>query len=466
MLKNMTIRNKITLWFSLSLILLVLVTYFIVSYVSKNVMIKNLQDNLVETVLHNMRGLEFIDSEDNLQIGQTSLAYNDGFIVIDEDFLDIVNGVYTALYNQDNKMIYGEDPIAKQSFVVDFTNDQIKELSIDGTKHYIYDIDVSETGYEGLWMRGIVPETSGLVYAGDIRSTAMIVLPLMAILSIIGGYIIVNRSLKPIKDVTNAASSIEASGDLRQRVDVGNGKDEAHELAYTFNSMLNRLEDSFERQKQFTSDASHELRTPTSVILAQSDFYLEEERSTEEYVKALTVINRQGQKMKELINSMLDISRLEIKPENYVKEKLNLSNTVGEAVQGLDKIDHDGITLDVSIGNSIYIEGNKELISRLVINLLTNAYKYGKTNGNIWLNLTHSQGRAILSVKDDGIGIANSDKNKIFRRFYQADSSRRNTGTGLGLSMVKEIADYHNAIIKVESKLGEGSEFIVSFKLI
>ena len=223
--------------------------------------------------------------------------------------------------------------------------------------------------------------------------------------------------------------------------------------------LIARLDESFEAERQFTSDVSHELRTPMSVIMAQCEYTLDEERTPQEYERALRLIRRQGRKMTKLINDMLDFVRLERRGTNYQIEKLNLSALVNSVCEDMSLIRERGISLEHEVEDEIWVDGNPALLSRLLSNLISNAYRYGKDDGHIKVRLKKSQDEVTLSVSDDGIGISREDKEKIFRRFYQADSSRTGSGTGLGLSMVKEIASFHGGSMSVESEPGKGSEF-------
>lgn len=463
MFKNMSLRLKITLWYTLALILVVIFSYIAITNVTKNIHVKNIQDNLVETVLHNMTGLDIVNASQENTTDSDLIHYKDFLILIDEDFLNTVNGVTTGLYDDEHNMLYGENPIAKQSFVVDFSNDVIKEININNIKYYIFDLELGTEEYQGLWMRGVVSEAEGLMYVDQIRHNSLYFILAILIISIVGGYFYIKKKLKPIEDVTNAARSVVESGNLKARVEVGRGNEEPVVLANTFNSMLQRIDDAFFRQKQFTSDASHELRTPTSVILAQAEYYLEKERSTEEYVKALTVIERQGNRMRDLIGNLLDISRLEINPQNYPLQKIDISEIVELTSLELMNIKEKNIKLTYEIDQDIYINANPQLVSRMLINLINNAYRYGRQDGHIWVSLEDMGTQAKVTVKDDGTGIKEEDINKIFDRFYQSDNSRTGQGSGLGLSMVEEIVKFHGAKIDVKSKVGMGSDFTVKF---
>ena len=252
---------------------------------------------------------------------------------------------------------------------------------------------------------------------------------------------------------------IGRGGDLKQRIEVKKGNDELHRLAESFNEMIGRLDAAFEAERQFTSDASHELRTPMSVIMAQCEYSLDETRTQEEYQNALGVIKRQGRKMSRLINDMLDFVRLERHSGCYAMEKTNLSELVSSVCQDMALIGEKGIKLSCIQGDNITACVCPELINRLLTNIISNAYRYGNENGSIKVELSEDENCIRLSVADDGIGISEDEQELIFNRFYQSDSSRSGVGTGLGLTMVKEIASLHGGSVEVNSELGKGSVF-------
>lgn len=462
-MKKTSIRLKITIWFTAALVVVVLFAYLAVFSVSRQILIKTIQDSLVETVEHNVDEIEYFDNMEEIKKSEDIdhfVKYREGYLEVDDDFLDEVNEVYTALYDENGSLLYGENPIAGKAANLSFADARIQKITSDGTNYYIFDRALDADGLSGLWLRGVVSEEQGERQMTGIIRISLILLPLLVILASAGGYIIAGRTLRPIQKISETAKQIGEENDLKRRIELGRGNDELHQLAGTFNEMFDRLEDAFEKERQFTSDVSHELRTPMSVITAQCEYSLERERTAEEYESALRVIARQGRKMTRLINHMLDFARLEMKSDKYIEETIDMAELVTELCSDMKLIRERGIDLSYETEEATF-RGNRELLSRLLANLISNAYRYGKENGHIFVSLKREENGLRLSVADDGIGIAKEDQEKIFHRFYQSDTSRGGEGAGLGLAMAYEIARFYGGTIDVASEPGKGSTFTV-----
>lgn len=468
-MKNLSIRVKITLWFATALVIVVSLTYAVIFSVSHQVFQKTIRDNLIETVEHNIDEVDFINKDDNDDLVNDVdqlISYGNGFLEIDDDFLNVANQVYSSLYDKHLTLLYGENPITKSIPSVNLKDGLVQSTTEGGIKYYIYDRALTEEGLEGLWLRGIVADTQGKEEISSISRFSLILLPILVLIAIIGGHLIAGRTLKPIKQISEAATQIGKGDDLKKRIIIGEGTDELHQLADSFNDMFTRLEHSFEKEQQFTSDASHELRTPMSVIMAQCEYTLEKERTVEEYEAALSVIHRQSRKMSTLINDMLDFTRLNMKTDRYPMERFDLSESVASLCTDMSLIRENNIELSYdNIEKDIIYKGNKTLINQALMNLISNAYRYGKENGHILVSLKRTEGSIIINVQDDGIGIAEDEQEKVFRRFYQGDNSRSGLGTGLGLSMADEIVRYHGGRILLESKKNQGSTFQIILPL-
>lgn len=463
-MKRLSIRFKITFWFTAALVIVVLFSYFIVFSVSNQIIQKTIRDSLIETVEHNVDEIEYYSSIDDVDLGNDVdhfVEYEGGFLEVDDDFLDEVNEVYTALYREDNMLIYGENPISRHVSDLKFVDSRIQSRKVGGTLYYIFDRKLTAEGLEGLWLRGIVSETQGATQMSSIMRISLILLPAVVLLASIGGYLLARRMLYPIQKISETANQIGKENNLKKRIELGPGKDELHQLADSFNDMFDKLDRAFAAERQFTSDASHELRTPMAVINAQCEYSLEQSRSPEEYQEALLVIQRQGKKMNRLISDMLDFTRLEAGTERYAREAFDLAELVSSLCADMALIRENNIELQWETEEHVPFNGNRELLSRLLTNLVSNAYRYGRENGHILVQLKKDPQHVLLTVSDDGVGIEKEEQPKIFQRFYQSDRSRSGAGLGLGLPMAYEIARFHGGEIRVESAPGEGSVFTV-----
>lgn len=460
----MSIKTKVTLWFSAILIIVVSVTFITVISVSDSILQKTVKDSLIEAVEKNTEEIEYyyILSDEEFDKYNEYISFNGGFLEVDDDFLNTTNGITIGLYTENGSLIYGENILGKVISETPFSDTVIKTITVSKTEYYIFDRKLDDKTLDGLWLRGVVSATEGDSKLSVITEISLTVLLLIMLIGIVIGVFIAGRVLKPIGKITDAAEKI-TDGDLKQRINLGEGTDELKVLANQFDKMVDKLDRSFEEERRFTSDASHELRTPVSVISAQCEYALESPMEIEEYIESLEVIQRQSKKMASLINDMLYISRFENKKDDYVFKKENVSELVLDICNDMSVIKEKNITLSHTIEKDIFADIEKELFERLLSNLITNSYKYGKENGKIEVSLKSKDGKTYLSVSDDGIGISEDEKEKVFKRFYRSDKSRNGSGTGLGLSLATEIAKLHGGEITLESELDKGSTFTFIF---
>ena len=463
-MKKFSIRWKMVIGFSIAIIFMTVLTMVSELMINEIVIQKGIQDTLIEMVENNIDEVEFYEKENYLEIDDDQdlyIPYHSGYLEIDDDYLEIVNGIYTALYKENGELFYGENPITEATKELSFLVGEIQKVKDGKVTYYVYDQRLEGENLENMWLRGIVSERQGTKQFSFAVKISLILLPTFAMLAVIGTYFLTDYCLQPIKKIQDTVDSIREGEDLTRRIHIGEGNDELYKLANTFDAMFDRIEDVFHSQQKFISDASHELRTPVTVILSQCEYALEEPQTQEEYIEALELIQRQGKKMSVMVNELLTITRLEQNKERYKKEKIDFSSLVRSICQDMALIKDKEISLKSNIEEGIFVDGNEELLIKLLSNLIVNGYRYGKQKGHIYVELKEENKEIKLSVLDDGIGIAESDLEQIWNRFYQADTSRAGQGTGLGLSIVKEIAGFHKGKMIVESKLGEGSKFIL-----
>lgn len=276
------------------------------------------------------------------------------------------------------------------------------------------------------------------------------------------GWWLAGRALRPISDISAAAEKI-SEGDLTKRINTDETKSELGRLAVLLNQTFERLHDTFEQQAQFTADASHELRTPVAVILAQTELALMRDRSPEEYREALECCQRSGEQMKHVVNSLLELARMD-SGESVMNLAPNyLEEVVEDAIRFVGPLAEQRsgeIVADLEEINAM-IDAPK--IQQVVSNLLSNAIKHNPDGCKVYVTLKQDGADAVLTVRDEGEGIPPEMLPRVFERFFRVDKarSRADGSTGLGLSIVKAIVEAHGGTITATSTSGEGSEFIV-----
>jgi signal transduction histidine kinase len=297
----------------------------------------------------------------------------------------------------------------------------------------------------------------------SIYSTIITLILVMLVVLLVIGYFLINRTIKPLKSILDELKSIENDEDLSKRLQSLKTADEFEELVNTFNKIRENIEINVENTKQFSSDASHELKTPLTVIQGQIELCKKDDISKKQLQETIKKIDIEQKKLQDIIKNFLLLSRLE--KEVHKNNKSNLDCMVLDLVEAnLDFLEEKNLELKLDIEDALKVKFEKRYLSIVINNLLTNAIKY-TNEGSIEIKAFKSKNKTELHIKDSGIGISKKDQEKIFERFYRVDKARTTTkdGTGLGLSIVKKICDRFDTKININSKIGEGSTFILIF---
>ena len=279
------------------------------------------------------------------------------------------------------------------------------------------------------------------------------------LLGLVGGGWMVSRAIRPIQEISATAVKISA-GDLSQRINVAETESELGQLAAVLNSTFARLETAFAQQKQFASDAAHELRTPVSVMLTQTQTALNRERDAASYKQTVEACQRAAQRMRKLIESLLALARFDAGQEVLRRQRFDLCKTVSDCAEMVQPLaDERGAKIFVE-AKPLEIIGDSERLAQVVTNLLTNAIQYNQPGGEVRVKLESQNDLAVLTVADTGQGIAAENLPRVFGRFFRADESRTGAGNaGLGLAIAKAIIAAHGGTIEVASEVGKGSTF-------
>ena len=297
----------------------------------------------------------------------------------------------------------------------------------------------------------------------------MLVIPLALLLASLGGYWLSARALAPVTQITNDARRINASN-LSDRLVVPPARDELRELSETLNAMLGRIDQSVSQLRQFTADASHELRAPLALIYTAAEFSLRRERPREELVDALEKILRESRHTTSLVDSLLLLARADSGEDRLqAPVPINLSALCQDtADRAAELASAKDISVSTDLGStSIVVDGDETALRRLLLILVDNAVKYTPAGGRVDVRLVIDGQAALIRISDTGIGIAAADLPHVFDRFWRADKVRTRSagGTGLGLAIARWIVDRHGGTIGVSSEVGRGSAFTVTLPL-
>ena len=298
----------------------------------------------------------------------------------------------------------------------------------------------------------------------ELRHTALnlaAVGSLILLVGLTGGWWFVGCALWPVSAISTTAAKISA-GDLSQRINVADAESELGQLAAILNSTFARLETAFAQQKQFASDAAHELRTPVTVILTQTQMALARERDAAGYKQTVEACQRAAQRMRKLIESLLELARFDAGQEILKKMQFDYAKTISDSTELVQTLaDERGVKIMAEL-DALVVTGDPERLSQVVTNLLTNAIQYNQPSGEVRVKLESQTGLAVLKIADTGQGIAPEDLPRVFERFYRADKSRTGAGNaGLGLSICKAIVEAHGGTMEVASKQNVGTTFTV-----
>jgi heavy metal sensor kinase len=287
------------------------------------------------------------------------------------------------------------------------------------------------------------------------------------VVSTFGGVVISRKALAPVKNISETIDAISESN-LSERIKAEAVPKELRVLASSFNRTVDRLESAFRRQNQFAADASHELRTPLSVILSQSEVALRKDRAAEEYRTALIAIMKTAQKMSATVRKLLTVNRLLADKGALNHETLDLAAIIDASVRLLIPLAERKrvhVQMPRTEGQMV-VQGDKDVLLELFTNLLDNAIKYNVAEGMVQIIVRKEEEFIHCEIKDTGIGIPDDDREKVFDRFYRVDPSRSQEieGSGLGLSICKEIVKLYGGRIEIKSEAGRGTSVSVYLK--
>lgn len=444
-IKNWSIKTRVTIWYTVLMAVLLFVGLSYIFWLSDRMLLQNYR-----TSLHII-----------VEEAAAVTAYEGGELET-EDVPFYKNEVSVFLYDSQGRLIAPRNSVRGYVNAL-LESEETKIVEENGESWMVYDV-YRMVGEIPVWFRGVCLVSNVYGTFQMMRRVAVLSVPLFLLAAAGGGFLITRRAFRPIDDIRRTADAIGDGGDLSRRIDAPPAsKDEVAQLASTFNRMFSRLQQSFDTEKQFTSDASHELRTPAAIIVSQAEYALEHTGDSGEMKDSLETILRQAKRMSRLIAQLLELARADngkLKPEWETLDMTELCAMVAEEMEL--QAETAGLRIVTDLQPDVLITADQSLLVRALTNLVQNAVVYNREGGTVSIGLSFENHVCTVCVKDTGVGIPKEELSMIWNRFYRASNSMGRSGTGLGLSMVKWILELHRGTVFVESEPDKGTVFTLT----
>ncbi len=468
-----SVRTRLTLWYTAVmacvLVILAIATYFVLRQNSirrTDISVVELADSFLATVNAEMTAAA---GADNLSEGVTAA-------ISEHRFRDTI---FVVLDEQGNLVASSEDrlPLDESSHLSAEILRQAMGQVVAGAQPF-NTVRLASRSYRSYTRHfSIRRKDSTLIvlqslhsqeeFLESLRKTFALVIPLALLLAGAGGYFLARRSLSPVVAMSTQAGHIGAEN-LHERLAVRNARDELGHLAQSFNGLLDRLNQSFERQRRFVADASHELRTPVAILCGEADVTLSKPtRSPEEYRESLDILSREAKRLKHIVEDLFTLARADAGQHPLTLTDFYLDELVGECARSVRTLaSAKQIELASEVSKELPIHADENLLRRMLLNLLGNAIKYTPAGGQVSISCGEDTGEYRVTVRDTGHGIPKELQPRIFERFFRADKVRSRTesdggGAGLGLSISLWIAEAHGGRLELTQSNQKGSTFSV-----
>jgi heavy metal sensor kinase len=453
-----SVRIRLTLWYAGVLTLSLIAFALVIYYVAGNIFHERQDESLLSTAqtVASAYVEEFAEAHSISRAGEVVLSE----ITFPNRYVQLTDNTGKPIATSAN--LSGSTIAIPSSLFADARARGFTHVTVNGLRVTIVPLSSDPNlGYAA------VAEPLSVIEAGlrELRRDLLTGIPLVLLLASAGGYFLARKSLAPIASMSSQTQRISAEN-LSARLDVTNSRDELGRLAATINDLLARLENSFKEQQRFIADASHELRTPLAVLRVETEVALGQTRTIEEYQQSLSLIQDEAERLSRIVEDLFILARQPINTRAALnKERVSLNDAVRDCARAAQVLaTQKGVRLKLENGSSsIALNGDRELIRRMILNLLDNAVKYTPEGGEISLALARQNGGAEIVVRDTGIGIPEVAQSRVFDRFYRVDKARARAmgGAGLGLSIAQWIVELHGGEISVSSAPGKGSTFTV-----
>ena len=457
-MRSLSIKIQLTIWYSLTIFVVSAMLFASFYYITKRSIILETDRSLLSHASQ---------ISDNI-----ALNTNNVFDSQTQEIIDVsksqIPGIFIALTDVAGHHVRSEEDgtflkLALQS--IKTKKETYANQSVNGTNLRLISYPIIKSGNAiGTIVMGhpIDIYQQALI---QLRTVALLLMLFLIIPSILLGYLLASTATNPIENLAQKMQKISTEN-LSERVEVSSKSLETFNLIRNFNKLLDRINESFNREKQFIGEVAHEIKTPLAVIKSNAQVSLSKERSTEEYKSSLSQVLTHVEKLSKRLSSLIDFAWSQTVDVQKQFSKINISNILNEICESAQYLgETKKINVDCDIKNDVFVLGKEDKLSQVFYNIIDNAVKYTGEEGRISIKLSKEENNAVVKIIDTGIGIDKEDLKTIFNRFYRSESNKNIRGHGLGLAIANSIIKAHNGNIEVNSIKNGGSTFTVSIPL-
>lgn len=458
-MQPLSFKNRIAFNYIISTGLLIFVVFFSIYSIVKISVYSHINDDIKSEVNKHLNEVE-------IKADHIGLIHSDEWKEREHNTV-AVNPVFIQFYDENGKLVekspnlkmhtlnYYNEIADNELFDTKLVNKSIRQIQVP-----IFQNSVKK----GYLLVAMSLEDAKMVLH-NLFQILIFSYPLILFLLFIIARLIAGRSIKPISSIIKT-SNIITKDNLKSRIPLPQNRDELYILSQTINNLLDRIENTIEREKQFTSDASHELRTPLTVIKGTLEVLIRKPRNQEEYLEKINFCVSEVNRLNHLVDELLLLARFENQNQSLKIEKVCLNATILDAISRYSsKIQDKKMHITTEFIKEYYVNSDAYLLSIIINNLVSNALKYSNKNTTLNIVITDKKGTIECQIIDSGIGIPKEDLQKIFNQFYRSKSIEHSgiKGTGLGLSIVKRLCSLLHIDIKITSKENTGTTVFLSF---
>lgn len=456
---NLSFKNRLATYYMLATAIIIAVVFSIIYLIVQNTVYKNLD---------NVLSFEARKHTDEIKIKENILYFTNKAEWEETEHREVhINPVFIQIIDASGRLMDKSPNLKDTELPFEGSKNLGENFNSKVNNRSIRQVQIPiehQDKIKGYIIAAMSLEDSQMVLL-NLRNTLLILFPIVLFGLFFVSRYLAGRSIIPIQNITNTTNRITKST-LNERVALPPNKDELYQLSASINELLNRIENTLQRERQFTSDASHELRTPLATMRGTLEVLIRKPRTREEYEDKIKVSLREVGKMTNTLEQLLLLARFDSQKPTVQNEKKSLSQIVTEIIDSHSKAIHSKNLRVVFNNPGIKNDLVPSYYSHLILdNIVLNAIKYSKANSEITISLNRNERGLECAIKDEGIGIKKEDLKKVFIPFFRSEALHHKDiiGNGLGLSIAKKAALAINATIAVESELNRGTRFLVRF---